>query len=78
MDELLQRLEGLGLDPSKAEEVAMTVRRFLEEKLPDPIAAKLDDILTGSPETMESLFDKLPADAIPGDLGDKLKGFLGR
>lgn len=77
MDELLQRLKGMGLDDAKADEVITTVRAFLEEKLPDPIAAKLDDILTGSPETMESMLDKVPADALPKDLGGKLKGLLG-
>jgi hypothetical protein len=77
MDELLQRLKGMGLDDAKADEVVKTVRAFLEEKLPDPIAAKLDDILTGSPETMDSLLGKLPTDALPKDLGGKLKGLLG-
>jgi hypothetical protein len=77
VDELLQRLKGMGLDDAKADEVITTVRAFLEEKLPAPIADKLDDILTGSPETMESLLDKVPADALPGDLGGKLKGMFG-
>lgn len=77
MDELLQRLKGMGLDDAKADEVIATVRAFLEEKLPDPIADKLDDILTGDSETMESLLDKVPTDALPGGLGGKLKGMLG-
>ena len=77
MDELMQRLQGLGLDDAKAREVVSTVRAFLEEKLPDPIAAKLDDILSGSPENMESLLGKLPSDALPQDLGGKFKGLLG-
>lgn len=77
MDELLQRLEGLGLDDGKAQQVVSTVRSFLEEKLPDPIAARLDEILSGSPETMDSLLGKLPSDALPGDLGGKLKGMFG-
>lgn len=77
MEELLQRLKGTGLDDAKAREVVTTVRNFLEEKLPDPIAAKLDDIMSGSPETMESLLGKLPTDALPGDLGGKFKGLLG-
>ena len=77
MDELLQRLKGMGLDDAKASEVVSTVRAFLEEKLPDPIAAKLDDILSGSPETMESMLGKLPSDALPKDVGGKLKGLLG-
>ncbi|MFO7960591.1 MAG: hypothetical protein R6U94_06575 [Nitriliruptoraceae bacterium] len=77
MDELLQRLKGMGLDDAKAGEVIQTVRAFLEEKLPDPIAAKLDDVLSGNPETMDSLLGKLPTDALPKDLGGKLKGLLG-
>ena len=77
MDELLERLQGLGLDDAKAREVVTTVRGFLEEKLPDPIAAKLDDILSGSPEDMQSLLGKLPSDALPQDLGDRFKGLLG-
>ncbi len=77
MDELLQRLKGMGLEGDTAEEVIATVRAFLEEKLPDPIADKLDDILTGSPESMESLLDRIPSDQLPGDLGGKLKGMLG-
>lgn len=77
MDELLQRLKGMGLDDAKAGEVIQTVRAFLEEKLPDPIASKLDDVLSGNPETMDSLLGKLPTDALPKDLGGKLKGLLG-
>jgi hypothetical protein len=77
MDELLERLEALGLEPDKAREVIATVRGFLDEKLPDPIAARLDSFLSGAPETMESMLGKLPIDALPGDLGNKLKGFLG-
>ncbi len=77
MDELLKRIEGLGLPADKAQEVVKTVRNFLEEKLPDPIAAKLDSILSGAPETMNSLLEKLPADKLPGGLGEKLGGFLG-
>jgi hypothetical protein len=77
MDELLERLQGMGLDDEKAQEVIGAVRSFLEEKLPDPIAAKLDEILSGSPETMQSLLDKVPTDALPGDLGGQLKGLLG-
>jgi len=77
VDELLQRLQGMGLDEAKAREVVQTVRSFLEEKLPDPIAAKLDDVLSGSPETMESLLGKVPSDALPKDLGGKLKGLFG-
>ena len=77
MDELLQRLKGMVLDDTKASEVVSTVRAFLEEKLPDPIAAKLDDILSGSPETMESMLGKVPSDALPKDVGGKLKGLLG-
>lgn len=80
MDELLERLKGLGLDPDKAGEVVTTVRNFLTEKLPDPIAAKLDEILSGSPETMQSLLEKVPTDKIPFDKipgGDQLKGFFG-
>jgi hypothetical protein len=77
VDELLDRLKAIGLEPAKAQEVVATVRAFLEEKLPDPIAAKLDSFLSGAPETMESLLAKLPTDALPGDLGGKLKGLFG-
>lgn len=78
MDELLKRIEGLGISPDKAKEVITTVRTFLEEKLPDPIADKLDSILSGAPETMNSLLEKLPADKLPAGLGEKLGGLFGK
>lgn len=77
VDELLDRIKGLGLDDSKAEEVVRAVRSFLEEKLPDPMAAKLDDILSGDAESMSSLMDKLPSDEVAKGLGGKMKGLLG-
>ncbi len=77
MDELLKKIQDLGISPEKAQEVIKTVRGFLEDKLPDPIANKLDAILSGAPETMTSLLEKLPADKLPGGLGDKLGGMFG-
>lgn len=92
MDELLQRLQGIGLDPAKAGEVVATVRSFLEEKLPGPVASQLDSFLTGAPETMQSFLGKLPLDQLsleqlpldklsldklPGDLGAMVQGLLG-
>lgn len=77
MDELLDRIKDLGLDDGKAEEVVRAVRSFLEEKLPEPMAARLDDILSGDSESMSSLLDKLPGDEIAKGVGGKLKGLLG-
>jgi hypothetical protein len=92
VDELLQRLQGIGLDPAKAREVVATVRSFLEEKLPGPVASQLDSFLTGAPETMQSFLgklpldqlsldqlplDKLPIDKLPADLGAMVTGLLG-
>ncbi len=77
MDELLTRLHDLGLDDGKAAEVTETVRSFLEEKLPEELVVQLDDILSGERETMGSLLDKVPADALPSDVRTKVRGFLG-
>jgi hypothetical protein len=92
VDELLQRLQAIGLDPAKAREVVGTVRAFLEEKLPGPVANQLDSFLTGAPETMQSFLGKLPLDQLsldqlpldklsldklPGDLGAMVQGLLG-
>jgi hypothetical protein len=92
VDELLQRLQGIGLEPAKAREAVATVRAFLEEKLPGPVASQLDSFLTGAPETMQSFLgklpldqlsldqlplDKLPLDRLPGDLADRVKGLFG-
>jgi hypothetical protein len=73
MDELLQRLQATGLSPEKAQEVLATVRTFLEEKLPGPVAGRLDSFLSGAPETMTSFMGKLPTDALPGGLGERVK-----
>ncbi len=78
MDELLQRLQGIGLDDNQAKKVLGEVRSFLEQQLPDPIAGKLDDILSGVPESMSSLSDKLPGGDMPKGLGDAAKGLFGR
>ncbi len=78
MDELLKKIEALGIPADKAGEVVKTVRSFLEDKLPDPIASKLDSILSGSPETMSSLMEKIPLDKLPGGLGGKLGGMFGK
>jgi hypothetical protein len=92
VDELLQRLQGIGLDPAKAREVVATVRSFLEEKLPGPVSSQLDSFLTGAPETMQSFLgklpldqlsldqlplDQLPLDRLPGDLAERITGLLG-
>lgn len=77
MDELLQRLQATGLSPEKAREVLGTVRTFLEEKLPGPVAGQLDSFLSGAPETMSSFLAKLPVDQLPGGLGDRITGLFG-
>ncbi len=77
MDELLTRLHDLGLDDGTAAEVTETVRTFLEQKLPEELVVKLDDILSGDRETMGSLLEKVPADALPADVRSRVKGFLG-
>ena len=77
MDELLARLNDLGLDEGKAAEVNETVRSFLEEKLPEELVVNLDDILSGERETMGSLLDKVPADALPANIRTRVRGILG-
>jgi hypothetical protein len=76
MDELRQRLTGIGLDDGKAGEVLETVKTFLQEKLPEPIASKLDDILSGD-VSLSSLTDSLPGGDATTGLGDKVKGLFG-
>lgn len=77
MDELLQRLKGTGLDDGKAGEVLETVKAFLQEKLPEPIASKLDDILSGDAASLSNLTDALPGGDAAKGLGGKFKGMLG-
>ena len=77
MDELMQRLKGTGLDDSQVSNVLGEIRSFLEEKLPEPIASKLDGILSGDAASLASLTDKLPGGEASQGLGDKLKGMLG-
>ena len=77
MDELLARLNDLGLDEGRAAEVSETVRSFLEEKLPEELVVDLDAILSGDRETMGSLLEKVPADALPADIRTRVRGILG-
>jgi len=77
MDELLQRLKSVGLDDGKAGEVLETVKGFLKEKMPEPIASKLDDIMSGDMSSLSSLTDSIPGGDATKGLGDKLKGMLG-
>jgi hypothetical protein len=77
MDELMQRLKGIGLDDGKAGEVIETVKGFLKEKMPEPIASKLDDIMSGDVSSLSSLTDSIPGGDAAKGLGDKVKGLLG-
>lgn len=69
MDELISTVsERTGLPEDKARQAAEAVIGFLKEKLPDPIADKLDDFIEGKGDDI--------GDAI-GDAADKFKGLLG-
>ncbi len=77
MDGLLQRLKATGLDDEKAGAVLETVKAFLQEKMPEPIASKLDGILSGDAASLASLTESLPGGDTAKGLGGKLKGMLG-
>ena len=69
MDELVQRIhERTGIPEDKAREAANAAVGFIKERLPDPIADKLDDFIEGNADSMTDLADGAV---------DKLKGMLG-
>ena len=49
MEELVKLVsENVGIDEAKAEKAVETVMAFLKEKLPAPLAERLDDIAAGA------------------------------
>ena len=65
MDELVELVsKKTGLPEAQAKVAVDTVLKFVKEKLPDPIADRLDDILEG-------------ADALDDGIGGLLGGLLG-
>lgn len=69
MDELIKTVsERTGLPEDKARDAAQAVLDFLKEKLPEPIASKLEGFVEGQGDAI--------GDAI-GDATDKLKGLFG-
>ena len=69
MDELIDRIqEKTGLPADKARDAANAAIDFIKEKLPDPIADKLDDFIAGNADSIADLAD--------GAVG-KLKGMFG-
>ncbi len=77
MDELMQRLKGTGLDDGQVSNVLSELRSFLEEKLPAPLASKLDGILSGDAASLSSLTDMMSGGEQTQGLMDKAKGLLG-
>jgi hypothetical protein len=63
---LLEEVEGL--DERQASQAAATAVAFLEDRLPAPIADRLDELVDGDGR----------GDLDVGQLGGVLKGFLGR
>ena len=69
MEELVQRIsERTGIPEDKAKEAAEAAIGFIKEKLPDPIADKLDDFISGQADSIADL---------AGGAADKLKGMFG-
>ena len=70
MDELIKAIEErTGLPADKAKGAAEAAVDFIKEKLPDPIASRIDGYLEGNADDI--------ADAV-GDAADRLKGMFGR
>lgn len=69
MDELIDRIqERTGIPEDKAREAANAAVGFIKEKLPEPIADKLDDFIAGNADSIADLADGAV---------DKLKGMFG-
>lgn len=91
MQDLINQLkEKFDLPDEKAGEILETVVGSIREKLPEPIASKLDGLLDGEGFDLAELAGSLTgmaeglkgdiADKIPdelGDLGEKASGLLG-
>lgn len=76
MEDLVNKLmERVNLDREKAEETVKTVTNFIQDKLPDPIAAQVSKALEGSSDALERLAGL--AENLPGGVGEKLGGLLG-
>ena len=58
MNELIEQLKSrVGLDDQKAHSAAQTVLEFLKQRLPAPVAAQVDSVVSGG--GVEGLKDKL-------------------
>lgn len=69
MDELIERIqERTGIPEDKAREAADAAVGFIKERLPEPIAAKLDDFIAGNADSMADF---------AGEAMDKVKGMFG-
>ena len=69
MEELVQRIsERTGIPEDKATEAAEAAIGFMKEKLPEPIASKLDEFISGQADGIADL---------AGGAADKLKGMFG-
>lgn len=70
MDELIKLVsKKAGISETQAKSAVDTVLKFLKEKLPDPVAGRLDDIVSGA----GSLDLGKGMDALGGLLGGKKK-----
>ena len=88
MQDLINTLkEKFDLPDEKASEILSTVVESIREKLPEPIASKLDGLLDGEGFDLSELTSNLSgmaegfkddlADKLPGDLGEKASSLLG-
>lgn len=84
MQDLINTLkEKFDLPDEKAGEILSTVVESIREKLPEPIASKLDGLLEGEGFDLSELTSNLSGmaedltDKLPGDLGEKASGLLG-
>ncbi len=59
MDELVNRIrERTGIPADRARDAANAAVGFIKEKLPEPIAAKLDDFIAGNADSMADFADE--------------------
>jgi len=59
MDELKEKLAGLGIETEKMDDVIQTVLGFVKDKLPDGMEGMFDSVLKGEvPEIGSDLLDK--------------------
>ncbi len=66
MDELIKQVtQKVGISEEQAKQAVETVIKFLQDKLPSPLAEQVEGVLSGGELDM-------------GDLGDKLGGLLGK